>query len=99
MSPIGTNTLPSAAIEQRERREAKAANKFGNPVTLKSKIVAAVADSTSPSSVLVAEAAGKVRRVNLEVILPYHPEGVLPLTVMADVDCHQDLPGPHDAPE
>lgn len=62
-----TNAQPSAAIEQRERRKAKSANKFGSPITLKSKIVAAVADPSSPSSVLVAEAAGKVRRVNLEV--------------------------------
>ncbi|SPO03948.1 related to transcriptional repressor rco-1 [Cephalotrichum gorgonifer] len=56
-----------AFIEKRERRAAKSGNKFGNPIVLKSKILAAVVDPSSPStSILVAEAAGKVRRVNLE---------------------------------
>ncbi|PKS10406.1 hypothetical protein jhhlp_002157 [Lomentospora prolificans] len=55
------------AIERREKREAKKGNKFGNPIVLKSKILAVINDPTSPSSsVLVAEAAGKVRRVSIE---------------------------------
>ncbi|CAI4218101.1 unnamed protein product [Parascedosporium putredinis] len=56
-----------ASIEKREKREVKKANKFGNPIVLKSKVLAVVNDPASPSSsVLVAEAAGKVRRVNIE---------------------------------
>ncbi|KAI1780477.1 WD40 repeat-like protein [Hypoxylon cercidicola] len=51
---------------KRERREAKVGNKNGNPIALKSKILAAVSDPTSPSSVLVAESAGSVRRVNVD---------------------------------
>ncbi|KAK4190230.1 WD40-repeat-containing domain protein [Podospora australis] len=50
----------------RVRRAAKANNKFGNPIVLKSKILAAVPDPRSPSSaVLLAESAGAVRRVDL----------------------------------
>ncbi|KAI1139487.1 WD40 repeat-like protein [Hypoxylon sp. FL0543] len=51
---------------KRERRAAKAGNKNGNPIALKSKLLAAIPDPTSPSSVLVAESAGSVRRVNVD---------------------------------
>ncbi|KAK3946116.1 WD40-repeat-containing domain protein [Diplogelasinospora grovesii] len=51
----------------RQRRAAKAGNKYGNPITLKSKILAAVVDPRAPSStILVAESAGSVRRVNVD---------------------------------
>ena len=52
---------------QRERRAAKADNKNGNPITLKSKLLAAIQDPASPSSIFVAESAGFVRRVNVDV--------------------------------
>ncbi|CAJ2511099.1 Uu.00g067240.m01.CDS01 [Anthostomella pinea] len=51
---------------QKERRAAKASNKNGDPITLKSKLLAAVPHPTSPSSILVAESAGAVRRVNVD---------------------------------
>ncbi|OTB12961.1 hypothetical protein K445DRAFT_14251 [Daldinia sp. EC12] len=51
---------------KRERRAAKAGNKNGNPITLKSKLLAAIADPTNPSSVFIAESAGSVRRVNVD---------------------------------
>ncbi|KAL2131336.1 hypothetical protein VTI74DRAFT_5244 [Chaetomium olivicolor] len=55
-----------AAQEKRQRRAAKSNNKYGNPITLKSKILAAIPDPRAPSSaVLVAESAGAVRLVNL----------------------------------
>ncbi|KAK3297598.1 WD40-repeat-containing domain protein [Chaetomium fimeti] len=55
-----------AAQEKRHRRAAKAGNKYGNPISLKSKILAAVPDPRSPSSaLLVAESAGAVRLVKL----------------------------------
>ncbi|KLU80919.1 WD repeat-containing protein [Magnaporthiopsis poae ATCC 64411] len=52
---------------KRERRDAKSINKYGNPVALKSKILAAIADprSSSPPAIFVAESAGSVRHVKL----------------------------------
>ncbi|KAK4098204.1 WD40 repeat-like protein [Parathielavia hyrcaniae] len=55
-----------AEQEKRQRRGAKAGNKHGNPIVLKSKILAAVPDPRWPSSaLLVAESAGAVRLVKL----------------------------------
>ncbi|KAI1655777.1 WD40 repeat-like protein [Daldinia decipiens] len=51
---------------KRERRAAKAGNKNGNPIVLKSKLLAAISDPADPSSVLIAESAGSVRRVNVD---------------------------------
>lgn len=66
-----TNRPPSAAQSNRERREAKSSNKLGKPIALKSKIAAAALDPHSPAnSVFVAESAGSVRRVNVDVGLP-----------------------------
>ncbi|KAK0626202.1 WD repeat-containing protein [Immersiella caudata] len=51
---------------KRSLRAAKATNKFGSPIQLKSKILAAVPDPLSPpTSLLVAESTGSVRRVSL----------------------------------
>ncbi|AEO71463.1 uncharacterized protein THITE_51204 [Thermothielavioides terrestris NRRL 8126] len=56
-----------AAQEKRQRRAAKAGNKYGNPISLKSKLLAALPDPRSPAAaVLVAEAAGAVRLVRLD---------------------------------
>ncbi|KAI0163209.1 WD40-repeat-containing domain protein [Pestalotiopsis sp. NC0098] len=55
-----------ASAQRRERQAAKSANKNGNPVALKSKPLGAILDVTSPSSLLVAESSGTVRRVNTE---------------------------------
>ncbi|KAI5456345.1 WD40-repeat-containing domain protein [Mariannaea sp. PMI_226] len=56
-----------ASQASRQRKAAKSGNKNGDPVSLKSKILAAVSDPASPlSSVFVAESAGYVRRINLE---------------------------------
>ncbi|KAI0009299.1 WD40 repeat-like protein [Xylariaceae sp. FL0662B] len=51
---------------KRERRATKAGNKNGNPLGLKSKLLAAIPDPTSPSSVLIATSTGSVRRVNVD---------------------------------
>ncbi|TPX09954.1 uncharacterized protein E0L32_008801 [Thyridium curvatum] len=56
-----------ATQAKRERKVAKSNNKYGNPIALKSKLLAAVLDPTSPATVFVAESAGSVRRVNLDV--------------------------------
>ena len=50
-----------------ERRAAKSKNKHGDPIKLPSKILAAIADPQSDGAVFVAEAAGEVKRVVLEV--------------------------------
>ncbi|TRX92205.1 hypothetical protein FHL15_006820 [Xylaria flabelliformis] len=49
-----------------ERRAAKASNKNGNPIVLKSKLLAAVSDPSAPGSLLIAESVGSVRRVDVD---------------------------------
>ncbi|KAI1330783.1 WD40-repeat-containing domain protein [Xylariaceae sp. FL0255] len=49
-----------------DRRAAKAGNKNGNPIELKSKLLAATSDPTSASSLLIAESTGSVRNVDIE---------------------------------
>ncbi|ORY64417.1 WD40-repeat-containing domain protein, partial [Pseudomassariella vexata] len=49
-----------------QRQAAKAGNQNGNPITLKTKPLAAILDPNSTSSLLVAESSGSVRRVNIE---------------------------------
>ncbi|KAI0406328.1 WD40-repeat-containing domain protein [Xylaria palmicola] len=49
-----------------ERRAAKASNKNGNPVVLKSKLLAAIPDPSASSSLLIAESTGSVRRVDVD---------------------------------
>ncbi|KAI0452867.1 WD40-repeat-containing domain protein [Xylaria acuta] len=49
-----------------ERRAAKASNKNGNPVVLKSKLLAAVPDPAASGSLLIAESTGSVRRVDVD---------------------------------
>ncbi|KAF5661287.1 transcriptional repressor rco-1 [Fusarium heterosporum] len=52
---------------ERERKAAKAGNKNGDPIVMKSKILAVVSDPASPlTSVFIAESAGAVRQINLE---------------------------------
>ena len=57
----------SDALASNERKAAKAKNKHGNPLKLSSKILAAIGDPTDDGAVYVAEAAGEVKRVALEV--------------------------------
>ncbi|KAI8634109.1 WD40-repeat-containing domain protein [Xylariaceae sp. FL1651] len=51
---------------QADRRAAKASNKNGNPIILKSKLLAATPDPSSSSSLLIAESTGSVRRVAVD---------------------------------
>lgn len=63
-------TSVSASAAQRERKAAKASNKHGDPLVMKSKILAAIPDPTAPfSSIFIAESAGFVRHINLEVCI------------------------------
>jgi hypothetical protein len=51
----------------RARRTAKSGNKNGNPIVLHSKVLKAIADPFSSRSIYVAESAGCIRKVNIEV--------------------------------
>lgn len=66
-SPL-TEVTHSAANAERARKAAKSGNKYGDPISMKSKILAAIPDPANPSgSIFIAESAGFARRVNLEV--------------------------------
>ncbi|KHN99223.1 WD40 repeat-like-containing domain protein [Metarhizium album ARSEF 1941] len=61
-----------ASQVQRARKAAKAGNKHGDPLEMKSKILAAVPDPMSPSSgIFIAESAGYVRQVKLSLSQPH----------------------------
>jgi hypothetical protein len=62
----------SDSLATTERKAAKSTNKRGDPIILPSKILAAIPDLTSDEAVYVAEAAGDVKRVVLEVCKNTH---------------------------
>lgn len=65
------NSPSSEAIANRERKVAKSSNKHGNPISMKSKVLAAISDPVDPeNSIFVAESAGFARRISLAVCLP-----------------------------
>ena len=57
----------SDSLATTERKVKKAKNKHGSPIKLPSKILAAIPDPFSNDAVYVAEAAGDVKLVNVEV--------------------------------
>lgn len=57
----------SASLATNERKAAKAKNKLGKPIKLPSKILAVHQDPSDERAVFVAEAAGEIKRVVLEV--------------------------------
>lgn len=57
----------SESLVSGQRKAAKAKNKLGRPIKLSSKLLAVTADPFDERAVYVAEAAGEVRRVVLEV--------------------------------
>jgi hypothetical protein len=67
-----TDEWDSASIEDAARKELKKKNKFGSPRKLPSKILAVVADPDDHSYVYVAEAAGTIKRVNVDVSASFH---------------------------
>jgi hypothetical protein len=60
-------TYASSALHETARKASKSSNAKGNPVKLSSKLLALVADPQHQDAIYVAEAAGNVKRVNLEV--------------------------------
>lgn len=55
------------AIATSERKAAKSKNKHGDPIKLPSKLLDAISDPQNEKFIYVAEAAGEVKRVDLEV--------------------------------
>lgn len=62
-----------ASESTRARRAAKSGNKNGSPIILQSKILKAIPDPFSTSCIYVAESAGCVRKVNIEVGMEFPP--------------------------
>ena len=56
-----------ASESSRARKAAKSGNKNGNPILLQSKILNAIPDPSSSSCIYIAESAGCVRKVDVEV--------------------------------
>ena len=83
----------SDSVALSERRAVKAKNKRGNPIALPSKILALIRDIDEPENVLVAEAAGDVKRVRLEVCTSIkNAAASLPsLTPTSDEQCAENL--------
>lgn len=67
----------SASLATSERKAAKAKNKHGKPIKLPSKLLAVCEDPGDERAVFVAEAAGEVRRVVLEVCLLSYLLGII----------------------
>lgn len=65
--PANTPCVRSAALSTSARKAQKSSNKKGNPVKLASKILDVAADPLDADAVYVAEAAGTVKRVRVEV--------------------------------
>lgn len=64
-------TTDSLATSERKARKAK--NKHGQPIILSSKVLAACPDPSHQGSIYVAEAAGEVKRIVLEVCKNFSP--------------------------
>jgi len=62
----------SESLATSERKAAKAQNKAGNPIKLPSKLLALLLDPTDDDKIWLAEAAGEVKRVDLDVCKSHH---------------------------
>lgn len=59
----------SSALATTERKAQKAKNKYGKPVKFPSKILAVIDDPRDEKCLYIAEAAGEVKRIDLEVCM------------------------------
>lgn len=57
----------SSALATTERKSRKAKNNYGNPTKFPSKILAVLADPDDERLLYVAEAAGEVKKINVDV--------------------------------
>lgn len=62
-----TLTSRRSSLEETARKTAKSKNTSGQPLKLPSKLLAITPDPTDDNQVYIAEAAGTVKRVNIEV--------------------------------
>jgi hypothetical protein len=60
-------TSSSSSLNEITRKGAKSKNTQGSPIKLTSKILAAIPDPQDDDHIYVAEAAGNVKRINIEV--------------------------------
>ncbi|PSN60318.1 WD domain-containing protein [Corynespora cassiicola Philippines] len=75
----------TSALDESARKASKSKNAKGNPVKLPSKILAVVPDPQSEAQIYIAEAAGSVKRINLEAneTTATYAGPVAPLTSLA----------------
>ncbi|KAI8943850.1 hypothetical protein NX059_001822 [Plenodomus lindquistii] len=75
----------TSALEETARKAAKSKNTHGDPIKLPSKILAICADPHDENQVYVAEAAGNVKRINIETrkVTATFAGPVAPLTSLA----------------
>ena len=64
---LHANSCRSHSLTETHRKALKSKNKNGNPIRLPSKVLALVADPQDAGAVYVAESAGTVRRLVLDV--------------------------------
>lgn len=65
--PLLIHFIFSSSLEESNRKAVKSTNTNGAPIKLQSKILAIAADPSNSRSVYIAESAGTLRRVVLEV--------------------------------
>jgi len=61
------NYVPRSYLNESARKASKSSNTKGNPVKLPSKILAVTSDPEDAGQIYIAEAAGTVKRIKLEV--------------------------------
>ncbi|KAB2579668.1 putative WD repeat-containing protein [Lasiodiplodia theobromae] len=77
----------SSALSEEARKAEKSKNKLGDPIKLTSKLLAVTADPLDDNGIYVAEAAGNVRRIALEVSAPLTSIAVSPKTSTLFAGC------------
>ncbi|KAF2736834.1 WD40 repeat-like protein [Polyplosphaeria fusca] len=75
----------TSALNESARKASKSQNTKGNPIKLPSKILAVLADPENASQIYIAEAAGNVKKINIETddILSTFSGPTAPLTSLA----------------
>lgn len=68
---------PSSYLNESARKASKSKNTKGNPFKLPSKILAVASDPEDPGQIYIAEAAGTVKRIKLEVGQTFAPPSSL----------------------
>lgn len=64
LPPLTSN---SSALNETARKATKSKNTNGNPIKLPSKVLAVIPDPQDEDHIYIAEAAGNIKRINIEV--------------------------------